>query len=130
MSESYRVYATSFASQGTFRRAQETKYFHAKGTPEGSEKQRKIKNKKIKQVKSAEDSNIRNVTTSTPPQSVGNFTEATKQKLESLKSQGINVDQIICFMCLGRHRCRACPHYDQKVEYGELCTKVINGATF
>ena len=38
MSENYRVYATSFASQGTFRRAQETKYDHAKGTPEGSEK--------------------------------------------------------------------------------------------
>ena len=32
------------------------------------------------------------------PQSVGNFNEATKQKLESLKSQGIKVDKIICFM--------------------------------
>ena len=67
-----------------------------------------------------------------PPQQNSNkfYNEATKQKLELLKSRGIQVEPMICFMCLGRHKRPDCPHYDQKVEYADLCTKVISGINY
>ena len=42
MSENYRVYATAFSSQGTFRRAQ--------GKDEMDKTQRKVKYKRVKQI--------------------------------------------------------------------------------
>ena len=56
---------------------------------------------------------------------------ATGQKLESLKSHGIDIDQgFICFMCLGRHMCPACPHYGKDVDYTDLCIKAISGSKY
>ena len=118
MSENYRVYATSFSSQGTFRRSQ--------GKDEVDKKPRKAQHKRVKQIMHTGEQNP--PSTPLPPSNF--YSEATKQRLELLKSRGLNVEPVICFTCLGRHKRSACPHYDQKVEYGDLCTKVINEATY
>ena len=120
MSENYRVYATAFSSQGTFRKAQ--------GKNEMDKTPKKEKYKRVKQILHKGDQPPLN----TPPQQNSNnfYSEGTKQRLELLKSRGLQVEPVICFMCLGRHRRSACPHYDQKVEYGDLCTKVISGANY
>ena len=117
MSENYRVYATSFSSQRTFCRAQ--------GKDEVDKKPRKVQHKRVKQIMHAGEQNL----LSTPPQPSNFYSEATKQRLELLKNKVLNVEPVICFTCLGRHKRSACPHYDQKVEYGDLCTKVINGTS-
>jgi hypothetical protein len=125
-SETYQVYASSFAPQGTFRREKDGNNFRPKSTQEGDIKWQKPKHKKVKQIKNIPEEHIRNVSASPTPLS-GRVSMATQQKLDSLKSHGIDIEQgVICFMCLGRHMRPACPHYGKDVDYTDLCIKAIN----
>ena len=112
------------------RREKDGNNFRPKSTQEGDIKWQKPKHKKVKQIKNIPEEHIRNVSASPTPLS-GRVSMATQQKLDSLKSHGIDIEQgVICFMCLGRHMRPACPHYGREVDNTDLCIKALNGSKY